>query len=1296
MLCSNSNTHFLCIIVELVGERQIQMMKEFENVHVAELQRLWQQSLSAIGKSDHTAKIRTGHVRDPIGLWFSPYEQANLLELVKTDNKLFNKLTQTFAALANEMELLSEEGSAKFFGPLALFGHEVTDEDRREAAASAAVVEETKIPGDAEGANEGEAQVWMGRMWPLLVSLGQYVHRSYAVVANTLRQLASLYHASNRLYVQSFQHIHLSLVYQKLFKLLTVLVTLDEIIALNDQLPTCWGMYKRMLKTVSKEPTKYQVQLDDLFKFEKLMFDIQGLLMDGQIFRNCIEQEFDLVDQGTLGKLGEDGQPIAHQYPPFKIDVRNNEALAREFFYQLRQMDDFLQLEAQIAANTVTGLGGSGFAASTLTAAGNAPTGTPLTSCLFSDESSTGTAGGRTYIGACILFSLWFGIWRQQDDPSRKLFRSLYEHAKKVPLVHLYGMATFDGPSLLGKHAAPLITLSKLAQPAALTQAIRTQYLNTLNAELASKTRILYHSVSRWLVRMESMKPNEVVIEVLHGGDASSKKAEANGSAQQQSGLPTAMALLAQGLKLANAASLQVKHILTLHTVMSQGMKAAAIPHLFELLHLVKAVHGTFLRNRGWIGRLFASSHQETTSALVNTLSSIQAGLLKAAATLPASKLDQLAASSLGLQLVQQGPPTCIRLILLVLAMNQAGITEYYNTTEQRAIQVLVARLAFISRFVRDLREACDTSFIFFYAADLLPIYLKYLYQNPQEAPKLPYTMQVLGQDIPHLLLSQSLHESSAVMLAAFRREISLALREHIVHPLCKEIEVDLRLHIHSQSEGAVNQLDPFKKGVHDIAPFLLLPPLQLHSFDLDIKTYVQHYLDTNFYNVNTVALYDWQNYGEMRNLALAKYGLNLQPVHLPGQTLEQGVDILIIMRKIHVFTSGYSYNLNNQIFVQRSSEDNKTLNTINIQHIANSIRTHGTGIMNTTINFTFQFLKQKMAVLSQFLFDEQIKAALFREIRYFTENKETLNSKYPWDRADKMVKDIRRLGMTPDGMSYLDKFRVLITEIGNAMGYVRMIRSGGLLHTSNAIKFVPDIEGLVKFAPLFSPEPVVNTDGIAAEPKPDYVSQETWDAAKNLDTILEALKHNFTAEGTNYFKMFVSVFSPQFHSEANLHLKNFYIIIPALSISFCESMLGAKERMNKIKKGAKSSGDGQFTDDGFAIGVAFLLKLLDQDREFEAIHWFQSVLAKLAADEKEAQAADASIKKDDTASLTRLTLKRVTSLHQEYSLLRFSLTGARVFFSESGMDRKKEKDASSSTPSTTSSTTESTPASTQ
>ena len=38
------------------------------------------------------------------------------------------------------------------------------------------------------------------------------------------------------------------------------------------------------------------------------------------------------------------------------------------------------------------------------------------------------------------------------------------------------------------------------------------------------------------------------------------------------------------------------------------------------------------------------------------------------------------------------------------------------------------------------------------------------------------------------------------------------------------------------------------------------------------------------------------------------------------------------------------------------------------------------------------------------------------------------------------------------------------LCSIGNAMGYVRMIRSGGLNTCSSAIRFVPDFENLISF----------------------------------------------------------------------------------------------------------------------------------------------------------------------------------------------------------------------------------------
>lgn len=498
------------------------------------------------------------------------------------------------------------------------------------------------------------------------------------------------------------------------------------------------------------------------------------------------------------------------------------------------------------------------------------------------------------------------------------------------------------------------------------------------------------------------------------------------------------------------------------------------ISEIFECLHIVKTIHYMYKKNAPFIARVIQYQQKDIKSSLTQILVPLKQKLLKS--RLNEGQLDQLAATTLVLDMLQ-GPFTNIRSLLISLGFHQIGMREYFKDQEP-FIQSLLARITQIANFENYVRRNCDTSFIYWYR-DIVPIYFKYIMNHPQDAFKLPVTFNVLF-DVTSSIYCV-IHESVTSFRNAYKREIYKALSENILIPLCHEIEKDLRLHVHSQYYESVNHLDPFKNGLTNISPLLQLEPLKIDSFEIDIKEYVSHYLDTSFYNVNTVALYDWQTYSEMRNLAKVKYNLDLKEVHLPGQTFEQGLDVLEIMRNIQTFVRDYNYNINNQVFIEKAS-NNKTLNTINIQHVSNSIRTHGTGIMNTTVNFTYQFLKQKFIIFSQFLYDDIIKSSLFREIRFFNENKETLDNRYPYERAEKLVREIKnKVGKTKEGVSYLDKFRVLITEIGNAMGYVRMIRSGGLLHTSNSIQFLPHLDDSVKFSELMKDRNDLSEETIAA-----------------------------------------------------------------------------------------------------------------------------------------------------------------------------------------------------------------------
>ena len=89
---------------------------------------------------------------------------------------------------------------------------------------------------------------------------------------------------------------------------------------------------------------------------------------------------------------------------------------------------------------------------------------------------------------------------------------------------------------------------------------------------------------------------------------------------------------------------------------------------------------------------------------------------------------------------------------------------------------------------------------------------------------------------------------------------------------------------------------------------------------------------------------------------------------------------------------------------------------------------------------------------------------------------------------------------------------------------------------------------------------------------------------------------------------MIVKNFGDITEGENVKHLKLFYLIIPPLCLSYIDHLQKGKEIIVSKNKNV----GGFISDDGFALGIAYLLKILNQTDKFAGLNWFESMITKM------------------------------------------------------------------------------------
>jgi WASH complex subunit 7 len=134
---------------------------------------------------------------------------------------------------------------------------------------------------------------------------------------------------------------------------------------------------------------------------------------------------------------------------------------------------------------------------------------------------------------------------------------------------------------------------------------------------------------------------------------------------------------------------------------------------------------------------------------------------------------------------------------------------------------------------------------------------------------------------------------------------------------------------------------------------------------------------------------------------------------------------------------------------------------------------------------------------------------------------------------------------------------------------------------------------------------------------------------------------------------------------------------MPTLILNFVEKLrLGKRESLNMRVSHLKNNRSAYFTDDGFAIGLSYILAILQQNDDFDSLQWFRSVNAHFAQVAKDVTRLRAQAEQtEDTYQEVLNKTNRLADERREIEMFYFSFSGSRIFFTEDNADADDDEE---------------------
>ncbi|KAA6379640.1 MAG: putative WASH complex subunit 4 [Streblomastix strix] len=184
----------------------------------------------------------------PFQLDLRPFEQYSVLRMItETENETLERIIKVFTDLAIETDMLEKTAKSKIYSILLLYGQ------------NQSMPQQTGGSTVKQLITESEIGLEMSRFLPILQQVYFFTKRVQDVATNLVRQLGSVFNQKGKIFQESFRNVHLAETWNCLKKLMIILITIDSIVQLNDKIEEGFQAFKKILRIVTNEPTRFGV-----------------------------------------------------------------------------------------------------------------------------------------------------------------------------------------------------------------------------------------------------------------------------------------------------------------------------------------------------------------------------------------------------------------------------------------------------------------------------------------------------------------------------------------------------------------------------------------------------------------------------------------------------------------------------------------------------------------------------------------------------------------------------------------------------------------------------------------------------------------------------------------------------------------------------------------------------------------------------------------------------------------------------------------------------------------------------